>query len=80
MGKELIIRDEEAIALAERLAAAAGESIETAVLRALRSVEERAFARRLNRLKAFQARLAAMPGPLPGSNHDWLYDENGLPA
>ena len=80
MGKELVIRDEQTIALAERVAAAAGESVEAAVRRALQAVEEQVYAGRLERLKAFQARLAEMPRPLDGSNHGWLYDEDGLPA
>lgn len=80
MGKELIIRNEEAIALAEQLAAAHGESLEAAVLRALQSVGARDSAGRLARLKTFQANIATLPGPPPRSNHDWLYDEHGLPT
>ena len=83
MGHLLKIENDEAVALATELAALRGESLDAAVIAALRhSVgQERAFRAELERLmtltEAFKQSLAQ---PLPSSSHDWLYDEAGLPA
>ena len=83
MGHLLQIQSDEAVALAKELAALTGETLDAAVTAALRhSVEqERKYQAELDRLlaltKAFHDSLAA---PLPSSNHDWLYDDAGLPA
>lgn len=82
MGKELVIRDEQTIALAERVAAAAGESVEAAVRRALQAVEA-LYPKPLtqDKVDAILSRARALKEQYPeaSSSHDHLYDEAGLP-
>ena len=93
MKKGLTITSEEAAALASTLAALRGESVEAAVLTALRDALERD--QTANDVAATQFRADAeylelreivndihrhLQHPLPGSDHSWLYDdETGLP-
>jgi antitoxin VapB len=85
MGAQLNIKSEDAYRLASRLAELTGESLTAVVTNALRAElerEERARDRqeRLRRLQEIAADIRRhLRHPLPGSNHDWLYDENGLP-
>ncbi len=85
MGSQLNIKSDDAYALASRLSELTGESLTTAVTTALRERlerEERARTRaeRSARLLAIAADIRShMAGPLPASDHRWLYDENGLP-
>lgn len=82
MGQQLRIEGDEAVTLATELAALTGESVQVAVLRALRAEVEQRRERQmeLDRLmsvtEAFRLSLAE---PLPSSDHDWLYDDAGLP-
>jgi len=85
MGAQLNIKSEDAYRLASRLAELTGESLTTVVTKALRAElarEERARDRdaRLRRVREITADIRRnLRHPLPSSNHDWLYDENGLP-
>ena len=85
MGAQLNIKSEDAYRLASRLSELTGESLTTVVTRALRAElerEERTQDRqeRLLRLRATTADIRRhLRQPLPSSNHDWLYDDNGLP-
>jgi len=85
MGAQLNIKSEDAYRLASRLSALTGESLTTVVTRALRAEldrEERTRDRqeRLLRLRETTADIRRhLRQPLPSSNHDWLYDDNGLP-
>jgi antitoxin VapB len=85
MGTQLNIKSDDAYVLASRLAELTGESLTTAVTTALRERLEReerlrARAARSARLLAIAADIRShMEGPLPPSDHRWLYDENGLP-
>jgi antitoxin VapB len=85
MGAQLNIKSEDAYRLASRLSELTGESLTTVVTKALRAEldrEERARDRqeRLRRLREIAAEIRRhLRHPLPSSNHEWLYDENGLP-
>jgi antitoxin VapB len=85
MGTQLNIKSEDAYRLASRLSELTGESLTSVVTRALRAElarEEHARDReeRLRRVREITADIRRhLRHPLPGSNHDWLYDENGLP-
>ena len=85
MGSQLNIKSEDAHRLASRLSELTGDSLTTVVTRALRAElerEERTRDRqeRLRRLREATADIRRhLRQPLPGSNHDWLYDETGLP-
>jgi antitoxin VapB len=85
MGAQLNIKSEDAYRLASRLSELTGESLTSVVTRALRAEldrEERARDRqeRLRRVREITADIRRrLQPPLPGSNHDWLYDETGLP-
>jgi antitoxin VapB len=85
MGAQLNIKSEDAYRLASRLAELTGESLTSVVLKALRAElerEERVRDRqqRLCRLREIAADIRRhMQTPPPSSNHDWLYDERGLP-
>ncbi|HEY7576196.1 MAG TPA: type II toxin-antitoxin system VapB family antitoxin [Acetobacteraceae bacterium] len=85
MGAQLNIKSEAAYRLASRLSELTGESLTTVVTRALQAEldrEERARDReeRLGRLRETTADIRRhLRHPLPSSNHDWLYDESGLP-
>jgi antitoxin VapB len=85
MGAQLNIKSEHAYRLASRLSELTGESLTSVVTKALRAAlarEEHAHDReeRLRRVREITADIRRhMRQPLPSSNHDWLYDENGLP-
>jgi len=85
MGAQLNIKSEDAYRLASRLSELTGESLTSVVIRALRTElerEERTRDRqeRLRRLREATADIRRhLRHPLAGSNHDWLYDEKGLP-
>ncbi|HET7882954.1 MAG TPA: type II toxin-antitoxin system VapB family antitoxin [Acetobacteraceae bacterium] len=85
MGAQLNIKSEDAYRLASRLSELTGESLTSVVTKALRAElerEERARDReeRLRRVREIAAEIRQHLGePLPTSDHDWLYDENGLP-
>jgi antitoxin VapB len=85
VGTQLNIKSEDAYRLASRLSELTGESLTSVVTRALRAElarEEHARDReeRLRRVREITADIRRhLRHPLPGSNHDWLYDENGLP-
>jgi antitoxin VapB len=82
---QLNIKSEDAYRLALELAELTGESLTAAVTAALRERLERARmardrAGRMARVRAITAELRRnMRQPLPGSDHGWLYDANGLP-
>jgi antitoxin VapB len=85
MGAQLNIKSEDAYRLASRLSELTGESLTSVVTKALRAEldrEERARDReeRLRRVREITADIRRHLQPsLPSSNHDWLYDESGLP-
>ena len=86
MGNQLNIKNEEAYLLASELAELTGESLTSAVTVALRErLERERVAReretRSDRLMEIAADIRKhMREPVPGSDHGWLYDENGLPV
>ena len=86
---QLNIKSDEAYALANRLAALTGQSLTSAVTKALRQCleqEERASGRddRLRRVMALAAEIRgelSEDGVMPSLDHDYLYDdETGLPV
>ena len=85
MGMQLNIKSDDAYQLASKLAELTGESLTTAVTEALRQrlyAEIRARERdeRMARVREITADIRRnLREPLPSSNHDWLYDERGLP-
>ena len=85
MGTQLNIKSEDAYRLASRISEMTGESLTSVVIRALQAElarEEHARDReeRLRRVREITADIRHhLKHPLPASNHDWLYDENGLP-
>ncbi len=85
MGAQLNIKSEDAYRLASRLSELTGESLTSVVTKALQAElerQERARDReeRLRRVREITADIRQnLRHPLPSSNHDWLYDENGLP-
>lgn len=85
MGAQLNIKSEDAYRLASRLSELTGESSTSVVTKALQAElerQERARDReeRLRRVREITADIRQnLRHPLPSSNHDWLYDENGLP-
>jgi len=85
MGAQLNIKSDDAYRLASRLAELTGQSLTSVVTKALQAEldrEERARDRE-ERLRRGRGIAADIPHhlrhPLPSSNHDWLYDEDGLP-
>jgi antitoxin VapB len=86
MGNELKIESEEAYRLATQLSALTGESVTDAVTEALRRRldHERRVQERVAEIRELTAAIRAdllTQGPLPSSNHDFLYDdETGLPV
>lgn len=83
----LTITDEATIRKAERLAALTGRDIETAigqsVEKALSEVDAREadVRERIARARAIAAEIRAeLIGPVHSSDHNDLYDENGLPG
>lgn len=85
MGMQLNIKSDDAYQLASKLAELTGESLTAAVTEALRerlSRETRVRERddRMARVRAITADIRShLRHPLPSSNHDWLYDDKGLP-
>ena len=85
MGQELKIESEEAYRLASKLSQLTGESVSAAVTEALRQRldHEEDLQKRMTAVRVLTAELRAemlKDGPLPSSNHDFLYDdETGLP-
>ena len=85
MGTQLNIKSEDAYRLASRISELTGESLTSVVIRALQAElarEEHARDRveLLLRVREITADIRHhLKHPLPASNHDWLYDENGLP-
>ncbi len=93
MKKGLTIESEEAAGLASTLAALRGESVEAAVMTALRDALERdqaanqaAETQHQEDIEYLELRKIVkdihrhLQYPLPGSDHSWLYDdETGLP-
>jgi antitoxin VapB len=85
MGMQLNIKSDDAYLLASKLAELTGESLTAAVTEALRerlSRETRVRERddRMARVRAITADIRShLRHPLPSSNHDWLYDDKGLP-
>jgi antitoxin VapB len=85
MGAQLNIKSEDAYRLASRLSELTGESLTSVVTKALRAElarEEHARDReeRLRRVREITADIRRhLSHPLPTSDHDWLYDKNGLP-
>lgn len=85
MGAQLNIKSEDAYRLASRLSELTGESLTAVVTRALQAELERAELshdreERLRRVREITADIRRhLRQPLPTSNHDWLYDEYGLP-
>lgn len=85
MGSQLNIKSEDAYRLASELSELTGESLTSAVTSALRERLERERASRdrdarLRRIRDITADIRHnLRHPLPGSDHGWLYDEDGLP-
>jgi antitoxin VapB len=85
MGAQLNIKSEDAYRLASRLSELTGQSLTSVVIKALQAElarEERTQDReqRLKRVREITADIRQhLRQPMPGSDHDWLYDENGLP-
>lgn len=86
MGTVISIEDEAAGAMASELAALTGESVDAAVIEAvrLRLEQERRKQDRDERVRQALAIAAEMRQnvghPLPSSDHSRLYGEDGLPA
>jgi antitoxin VapB len=85
MGQELKVESEEAYRLASKLSELTGESLSAVVTEALRQRldHEEDLQKRMAAIRTLTAELRAemlKEGPLPSSNHDFLYDdETGLP-
>ena len=84
MGAQLNIKSEDAYRLATRLSKLTGESLTSVVTKALQAAgparRTRDREERLRRVREITADMRhQLKHPLPSSNHDWLYDENGLP-
>ncbi len=84
MGHILTIESDEAFALASELAALRGETVEAALMHALRMkvAEERDRFQRQERIKRIRAITAEMRALMPDPaalDTDMLYDEHGLP-
>lgn len=85
MGAQLNIKSEDAHRLASGLSELTGESPISVVTKALRAVLEREEhlrdrGEKLRRVREITADIRRhRRHPLAASNHDWLYDENGLP-
>lgn len=84
MAAQLNIKSEDGYRLAVELAGLTGESLTTAVTEAIRERLERE--RRSRDADARRTRLAALAVEIRASlrdgarsQHDWLYDEHGLP-
>ena len=82
MGAELRVEGEEVVRLAEELAALRKMSLSDAVTDALRQeiARQREVDAKTEGMLALGREIRAhIDGPV-SSNHDWLYDEHGLPA
>jgi antitoxin VapB len=85
MGMQLNIKSDDAYQLASKLAELTGESLTAAVTEALRQrlhAETRTRERdeRMARVREITADIRRhLRDPLPSSNHDFLYDERGMP-
>ena len=84
MSHQLNIKGEEAYRLANELAALHGESLTSAVTRALRDAlererRERDVAAKVADVLALAKEIKAHLEPGTTSDHSWLYDEHGLP-
>lgn len=82
MGAELRIDGDDAVRLAAELAALTGKPMDEAVLEVLREGVARRLAAkaRRERILGIAADIRAeLVRPLPGSDHGFLYDQNGLP-
>ena len=84
MGHQFTVEGEEAVALAEELAALTGESLGTAVTAALRErlKKERERRSELQAILTMAVEFRALLGDdAASSDHSWLYDEHtGLPV
>jgi hypothetical protein len=82
MGAELRIESEELVRLAEELAALRKMSVADAVAEAVREhVErERERQRRVAKIKELACDLKQHMLEPTGSDHSWLYDDDGFPA
>ena len=81
MEAQLRIESDEACRLADDLARLTGEDTTTAVMTALRErlERERARSEKMAQLREITADIRAhLTGPV-SSNHDWLFDDDGLP-
>ncbi len=80
----LNIKNEEAHALAKKIASQTGESLTSAVVVALQERLERLERERnvKEKIRRIDEILAKLPPPPPGvtSDHSDLYDDDGLPA
>ncbi len=79
----LTIESDEAVRLAEQLAALTGQSVREAVTRALADSlrRQREATDRAAAILAVAAEIRShLAAPLPSSDHGWLYGEDGLPA
>ena len=84
MGQQLNIKSDDAYKLASELVQLTGESITGAVTRVLREAVEQEHRRRdketkVAELLAIAAEIKAHMQPGTTSDHNWLYDEDGLP-
>ena len=86
MDNVLTIERDDVVALAAELAELRRESVPDALSHVLRSAVQRERERKAARDqrerdvdKILASIHALLPDPRPSSNHDWLYDENGLP-
>lgn len=86
MGNQIRIEDDEAYAMASELAGLTGESVDAAVVEAVRLRLEQERLKHdqeeqlIRDVMAIAAEIRERLGPnLPSSDHSWLYGEDGLP-
>jgi hypothetical protein len=86
--REIRLTDPDLVALVTERASASGRTVEDVVRDAVEALaplassatlSEAEIARREAWLDSWAADMRAALGSDIGSNHDWLYDENGLP-
>lgn len=77
-----VIVDGEAAKLASELAALTGETVEAAVVQAVRErlEREKEVKEKVADIMALAAEIRAHVEPGTTSDHSWLYDEDGFPA
>jgi antitoxin VapB len=82
MDQQVITMDDEAARLANELAELTGETVEAAVVRAVRErlEREKEVRKKVADIMAIAAEIRAHVEPGTTSDHSWLYDEDGLPA